>query len=239
MFIRAKKSGNHVYLQIVDNVRTGQKVEQRVLVSLGRLDRLRESGQLDSIVRSGCKFSLKCSVLDALACGRSVTRSTRRIGPSLIFERLWNDLQISQLIGNMLRGRRFEFPVERAVFLTVLHRLLASGSDREAHKWKGDYQIVGTEKLALHHLYRAMAWLGQPLDSQAPAGATATRRVKDEIEERLFEMRRDLFTELDIVFFDTTSIYFEGEGGLEIGKHGHSKDHRPDRFYQLCQELLA
>lgn len=44
----------------------------------------------------------------------------------------------------------------------------------------------------------------------------------------MFEQRRDLFSAIDLVFFDTTSIYFEGEGGEEIGQHGKSKDHRPD-----------
>src|SRR5512140_103481 len=56
----------------------------------------------------------------------------------------------------------------------------------------------------------------------------APRCTKDWIEEALFEERRDLFSELNLVFFDTTSIYFEGEGGQEIGEYGHSKDHRPD-----------
>jgi len=52
--------------------------------------------------------------------------------------------------------------------------------------------------------------------------------VKDVIEEALFEPRRDLFSEVDLVFFDTTSIYFEGQGGETLGRYGHSKDHRPD-----------
>ncbi len=51
---------------------------------------------------------------------------------------------------------------------------------------------------------------------------------KDLIEEGMFIERRDLFTALNMVFFDTTSIYFEGEGGESIGQKGHSKDHRPD-----------
>jgi hypothetical protein len=54
------------------------------------------------------------------------------------------------------------------------------------------------------------------------------RCTKDWIEEELFEQRRDLFSEIDLVFFDTTSIYFEGEGGQEIGRRGKRKDHRPD-----------
>jgi len=52
--------------------------------------------------------------------------------------------------------------------------------------------------------------------------------VKDEVEEILFDRRRDLFTEVDLVFYDTTSIYFEGQGGRTLGRYGHSKDHRPD-----------
>ena len=52
--------------------------------------------------------------------------------------------------------------------------------------------------------------------------------TKTSSEEALFESRRDLFTEVELVFFDTTSLYFEGRGGESIGQRGHSKDHRPD-----------
>jgi len=72
-----------------------------------------------------------------------------------------------------------------------------------------------------------MGWLGEPL-APVDSGSMPWRTRKDLIEERLFERRRDLFSALDIVFFDTTSIYFEGEGGQTLGQYGHSKDHRPD-----------
>ena len=91
--------------------------------------------------------------------------------------------------------------------------------------------IEGAGRLALHHLYRTMAWLGSPLtqkEDQQGATPFAPRCVKDQIEEELFDRRRDLFSSLDLVFFDTTSIYFEGEGGDTLGQYGHSKDHRPD-----------
>jgi hypothetical protein len=117
------------------------------------------------------------------------------------------------VIEEELEGRKFDFAVERAVFLTVLHRLFAQGSDRAADKWKRDYRIEGADDLSLHHLYRAMAWLGEN---------------KEAVEKSLFMSTRDLFTTLDMVFFDTTSIYFEGRGGDTLGQHGHSKDHRPD-----------
>src|SRR5918999_3551112 len=133
--------------------------------------------------------------------------------------------------------RAFEFPVERAVFVTVLHRIMVSGSDRACDKWIGDYDVPGVEGLALHHLYRAMAWLGEELPAEQQAGATpfAPRTVKDLVEERLFERRRDLFSELSVVFLDTTSLSFTGEGGETLGKRGYSKDHRPD----LMQMILG
>jgi transposase len=47
--------------------------------------------------------------------------------------------------------------------------------------------------------------------------------------------RRDPFTRLDLVFMDTTSLFFEGAGGETLGQHGYSKDRRPD----LLQTILA
>ena len=127
-----------------------------------------------------------------------------------------------------MNGRKFEFDVERAVFLTVLHRLMTSGSDRYCERWRRDYIVAGTEPLELHHLYRAMAFLGAPLTDQSAASALAPRCNKDLIEEDIFKTWRDLFSGLELVFFDTTSIYFEGEGGEALGERGFSKDHRPD-----------
>ena len=135
---------------------------------------------------------------------------------------------IKDSIKQALTGREFQFDVERAVFLTVLHRLMISGSDRNCMMWRRDYRINQTEGLDLHHLYRAMNFLGEELDDQVGATPFSPRCTKDVIEESLFNHRRDLFSNLDLVFFDTTSIYFEGEGGNKLGEKGFSKDHRPD-----------
>jgi transposase len=235
MFVRTQTNGDRTYLIVVENQRSGGKIRQRVLHRLGRLDELLASGQLDALLASLGRFSDKYAVLGAHANGQSLTTRTRIIGPGLIFERLWQQCGIRQVLTELLQERQFEFPVERAVLLTVLHRLLSPGSDRAAEKWKEDYAIRGVDALALHQLYRAMAWLGEPLPEAEQQGATpfVVRTTKDRIEEELFARRRDLFSSLDLVFFDTTSIYFEGEGGQTLGWYGHSKDHRPDRLQMV------
>ena len=146
----------------------------------------------------------------------------------MIFERLWKELGIKKVIQRLLGERKFEFDVERAIFLTVLHRLFVSGSDRACNKWRRDYVIEGADNLCLHHMYRAMAFLGEEIADQKDATPFAPRCIKDVIEEDMFFEHRNLFSGLDLVFFDTTSIYFEGAGGQSIGKRGNSKDHRPD-----------
>lgn len=231
MFIRTQTNGPRTYLLLVENERVDGRLVQRVLHRFGRLDELRASGQLDTLVRSLGRFAEKVAILDAHAKGETTPTRTVTIGPGLIFERLWQECGLQAVLQEQLATRRFDFDVERAIFLTVLHRLMAPGSDRAAERWKQDYALPGTESLGLHQLYRAMRWLGAPLPAAEQTGAPpfAPRTRKDRIEEALFARRRDLFNQsLHLVFFDTTSIYFEGTGGQTIGHHGHSKDHRPD-----------
>ncbi len=230
MFPRTKSNGKYDYLQIVENHRVNGKTRQQVVASLGRLDKLTESGQLDNLTRALGRFCKKLHVIDAHREGDIKGGAVRKIGPALVFDRLWRALGIDKVFHALLAKRKFEFPVERAIFLTVLHRLSESGSDRQAHEWREDYVIEGVEALGLHQMYRAMAWLGDPLPETHQQGATpfSPRCNKDLIEEALFARNRDLFSSLDIVFFDTTSIYFEGRGGDTLGKRGKSKDHRPD-----------
>ena len=240
MFFRVKQSGPRQYLQIVENFRAEGRVRQRVLTTLGRLDELRRSGNLDGLLASGARFAEHVLLLTAHRNGQVPVIKSQRIGPTLIFERLWQETGCQQVLRDLLASRHFEFAVERAVFLTVLHRLCATGSDRAGQRWKEDYRIDGADDLELHHMYRAMAWLGEelPAAQQQERLALVPRCTKDVIEERLFARRSDLFSELDMVFFDTTSLYFEGEGGDTIGQYGHSKDHRPDLHQMIVGVVL-
>jgi transposase len=117
---------------------------------------------------------------------------------------------------------------------------MVSGSDRACEKWMADYDIPGVDGLALHHLYRAMAWLGEELgaDQQGDATPFAPRTIKDLIEECLFARRRDLFSELSVVFLDTTSLSFTGVGGATLGARGYSKDHRPELMQMIVGVVI-
>ena len=228
MFIREKRIGSYSYLYLVETVRENGKTKQRIIRNLGRKEVVEAAGDLDRLARSAARLSQRSMILSLMEDGSLPEVACRRIGAPLLFERLWQESGCRTVVEDLLAGRRFEFAVERAVFLTVLHRLIVSGSDRACEQWREDYRIDGVDDLELHHLYRAMAWLGEELpESEQAVRTLAPRCIKDFVEEQLFARRRDLFSELSVVFMDTTTLYFEGRGGDTLGQKGHSKDYRP------------
>jgi hypothetical protein len=242
MFVREKQIGPYRYVYLVESVREGGRTKQRIIKNLGRKEQVEANGDLDRLARSAARLAQRSMILSLVDQGGVPTLATRRIGPPLAFERLWRETGCRAVIEDLAAERSFGFSLERACFLTVLHRLMVAGSDRAADAWREDYRIEGTEELALHHLYRTMGWLGEELPAAEQLGRTpfTPRCTKDLVEERLFETRRDLFSELSVVFMDTTSLYFEGAGGETLGRRGHSpqgwaKDHRPD----LMQMIVA
>jgi hypothetical protein len=237
MFARDKRIGPYTYVYLVENVREKGHTKQRIIANLGRKEVVVARGDLDRLARSVARLAQRSMVLSVVEGEAPPNAMCRRIGPALLFERLWQEVGCRAVVEALAAHRQFEFAAERATFLTVLHRLFVSGSDRAAEQWRADYRIEGTEGLRLQHLYRAMAWLGEPLADQTGASELAPRCRKDLVEEELFARRRDLFAELSVVFMDTTSLSFEGQGGAALGRRGHSKDHRPD-LHQMIVGLV-
>ena len=184
MFARIKKSGKYEYLQIVENRREDKRSVQCVIATIGRMDLLGAKDEVEGLIRSLSRYSEK--VMLVLSGRSDVVANSEKIGPSLIFERLWKELGISRVVNGLLAERKFSFDVERAVFLTVLHRLFVSGSDRFCERWRRDYRIEGSDSLSLHQLYRAMGWLGEELGDENGATPFGPRCVKDVLEEVLF-----------------------------------------------------
>jgi hypothetical protein len=126
VFARVKKSARYEHLQIVENRRVGKKTVQRVISTIARMDQLHAKGNIESLARSLSRFSEK--VLLVLSNQSDVSASGKKIGPALVFERLWKELGIKKVIQDLLAQRKFEFDAERAIFLTVLHRFFTSRS---------------------------------------------------------------------------------------------------------------
>ena len=165
MFVREKTARGHTYLYLVESVREGGRVRQRTIRALGRKDALLASGELDRLIASLARHSERAMILTEMEAGRI---ACTRIGGPLLFGRLWERLGIADVLADLLRGRGFAFAVERAVFVSVLHRLFVSGSDRCCEKWMADYAIPSASDLRLHHLYRAMTWLGVRPEGRDP-----------------------------------------------------------------------
>ena len=113
MYFRTKRSGGFEYLQMVESHRVNGKPRQTVVATLGRLDALKETGELDRLLRSGARLTESGMLLSAFEKGETTTIDAKRIGPPLLFERLWRDCCCRSVIEDLLADRKFEFPVEQ------------------------------------------------------------------------------------------------------------------------------
>lgn len=230
MYVRTKtftnKDGStRTYLYLVETVRSSGKVRQEIVANLGRIERLQEKG-LDSVIEGLARYSKKqwiCSQAKDLALSGSEARSW---GPALVFRRLWEMLGLSDTMNKVSASSQITFSADEAAFAMVLHRLDDPGSKRELYRhWLKTVYRPAFDELQPQHFYRTLDLLAEN---------------KDRIETALFEKARDLFTlDLDLVLWDTTSTYFEGNGPEEIGAFGLSKDHRPDRVQVMVGVLMT
>jgi hypothetical protein len=210
MFVRVKKIGAYEYLYLVENAREGGRHVQRVIKALGRRDEVEVSGMLDGLIASAARHSRRSIVLSSFYRGELAELRRRSIGPDLAFSRLWGETGCRDVLASLLAERRFSFDVERTIYLTVLHRLMVSGSDRHASEWRHGLRIPGAEDLDLDNAYKAMAWLG----AVDPHGHSTA----ETIEEALYRHRQPLFGTVSVAFFDTTTLWFEGAGGESLGQ---------------------
>ena len=224
MFVREKRIGAYTYLYLVETVREDGKTKQRIVRNLGRKEVIEARGDLDRLARSAAR-------IDDYVFDRWRQRPGREVSADRGFP------AVRAVVARKRLPRRGGGTTGRAAVRVrgrargVLDRAAPPhgfGLGSLCEYWRDDYRINGSDDLELHHLYRAMIWLGEELEASGQAGRTlAPRCVKDLIEEGLFARRRDLFSDLSVAFMDTTSLYFEGRGGQTLGQNGNSKDYRP------------
>jgi len=225
---RRTKGGEVVrYLALAHNERNERGVPvAKVIHNLGREDLL-DRDALVRLVRSIQRFLGGEDGLRAGAPhGFDFVRAPESGGAHVVGE-LWAQLGIGRAIARVAGYGRGRSGVERAIFTMVCQRCLEPASKLEATRWVGrDVVIDGVEAVSDDQLYRAMDFLLE-----------CSERVQESV---FFSVAHLLNLEVDVVFFDTTSTYFEidvddpnddepeiaGDGTLR--RLGHSKDHRPD-----------
>jgi len=226
---RRRKDGSEVgYLQLAHNewdAGAGHSVV-RVLHSFGREDQL-DRGAIVRLIGSLQRVLDPDQAL-AAAAGELRFLESRPIGGAWALDGVWQTLGIGRTLSGLLEGRRLDARAERALFAMVANRALEPLSKLAASKWVCERAwIDGLSELSEDTCYRAMDWLLE---------------VEDELAEQVYFQIADLLNfEVDLLFFDTTSTYFEREtpdpdvldedGALitpAFRAYGHSKDHRPD-----------
>jgi hypothetical protein len=214
------------YLQLAHKVRDPVSGIPRdeVLFHFGREEQL-DREQIRRLIQSLSRF---LEPGDQLQVQASVGRAGAELrlerslayGGTFVLDALWRRLQIDQTLQRLLAERSFEIDIERLLFALVANRALDPRSKLAIERWVGQLAAVdGLDRVQVHALYRAMDFL--------VAHAEA-------IQEAVYFSTASLLNlEVDLLFFDTTSTYFEIEEPDEeedegLRRWGHSKDHRPD-----------
>ncbi|HEY5190573.1 MAG TPA: IS1634 family transposase, partial [Candidatus Deferrimicrobium sp.] len=215
------------YLQLAHNVRDPQKgyTKAEVIYNFGRQEEL-DVATIKRLVKSLCRFLSPEDALEATAAlagsgGDGSLRfiTSRAMGGAYLLRKLWERIGIEGVLSRTIANREFTSPVEWAVFAMVANRALAPDSKRGVVEWVDKNVALGNEApIALQHLYRAMDVLLENDES-----------IQKEV---FFSTATLLNLEVDLLFFDTTSTYFErDEEDEEEGallRYGKSKDKRDD-----------
>ncbi|MBI5409382.1 MAG: IS1634 family transposase [Nitrospirae bacterium] len=212
------------YLCVAKSERNGRQVRQKTLVNLGRLDELKESGNLNRLAAKLNELVGKQMLVDLT---RDITPGwSKHFGVIQAFKGIWKKLDISRVLleEEEISGKEFSF--HEAILAMVINRLVKPSSKLETWRWKDRVYEPAWETLNLQHFYRAMDYL---------------LLRKDAIEEALLKRSGDLFgKQVDLVLFDTTTIKYWGEASDSLLlKHGYSKEKRMDLRQIIIGVLMS
>ena len=235
---RRNKDGQVVrYLALAHNERNERGVPvARIIHTFGREDEVEREG-LGRLVASISRFLEPEQALAAGAPAGFEFVEAREYGRPHVLGALWQELGIGRALSRVAGSRRFRGEVERCVFAIVAQRAIAPASKLEATRWAPREVVLdGVGELSADGLYSAMDFLLE-----------CSERVQESV---FFSVANLLNSQVDVIFFDTTSTYFEVEvddetasedeqadqtppGAVALREEGwrrlgHSKDHRPD-----------
>ena len=200
---RRNKDGSTVrYLQLAHNVwdPVAKRSKVQVVYNFGREDAANREA-LQRLIASLTRFLDPDTALAASAEGLAFIES-RPLGGTWVLDALWQRLQIGKTMKRLLKDRRLDQSAERVLFSLVANRALAPSSKLAASRWvNDDVAIDGLPSTSDDACYRAMDWLLE---------------ISATLEEEVFGQVANLLNlEVDLLFFDTTSTYFETEDADE------------------------
>jgi len=212
--IRRRKHGDRIYeyVDIVENQKVEGKVRHTRLGTLGRRDQLPPQ-KIDRLIEHLRKLASP-EGLRGIRLSELVVQAAREYGPVLAARQLWQELGLDQLLRALPQSKGV--PVEEAVFRMVANRLCDPLSKLALVDWqrRAEWPAAGAA-LEHHQFLRAM-------DRLLPH--------RQQIEDAVFARVTELFSlPLSLVFYDLTSVYFEGDGVSPLAEYGYSRDHRDDR----------
>ncbi|MFH1141159.1 MAG: IS1634 family transposase [Chloroflexota bacterium] len=227
---RGRKGEKHEYLRLVESVWENGRSKQRVVASLGRKDLL--APHLDDLVRLLGDGEEKRWVRAA----EVVAQESVCWGPFLVISHLWRELGLEEVLDGIDGSL-----ADRALVL-VAGRLCRPASehglawwldtdyvcDRQGRRWLPAWEEHGRVRVNLSWLQRWYRALDKLVEH------------KEEIEKAMYLKLRDLFSlEVDMVFYDITSSYFEGQGPAVLAEYGYSRDGRPQNRQVLVGMVMV
>jgi transposase len=218
MYIRlsTKRSegATYQYLQLCESFRNDKgEPRTRVVANFGRVDKL-DATKIDQTITALLKYASSPALFRRPA--ETEYGRVRDLGNILALEHLWDRLQLDRTITASLKDNKVEFDVAEMVKVMVLNRACDPHSKLGVMRWLSTVHIPGLrdKEVDYQHLLRAMDYLIE---------------AKEWVEKEVFNRLLTVFSpKVDLVFYDLTSSYFEGEGP-ELASFGYSRDQRPDR----------
>ena len=207
-FLRVEKKKSGIYLRILESYRDADgKSTHRILYSLGKV----EDYTPDQLKRIGIKlYELGGGEIKALLAGELEELARYNYGYVQVFNKALDHYGLGVVIKRIQRSSKVTFDLTNAFMLMLVERLHDPCSKRS--NWSNQQEYLGIEPVALQHLYRCLDKLAD------------NNRL---IQRQIFQTGRDLFNQqLDVVFYDVTTLYFESEEEQEgsLRQKGFSKD---------------
>jgi len=223
---RKNKNGSTTaYLQLAHNEwdPIAKHAKAKVIYSFGREDEV-DRDVLERLVQSIARYLSPEAALKAQnAIGETAEflfRSSKRLGGAWLLHQLWHKIGLDAILENLFTDRKHHLSIERLIFSMVANRALNPSSKLAMEDWvKEDVYLPGLSEVSSQQLYRAMDELLE---------------VQSELEHQVYCSVSDLLNlEVDLLYFDTTSSYFEVDPfdvpeEDTLRKPGFSKDKRPD-----------